>query len=113
MSPTFAALAEPSRYRIVELLRGGPRPVNLIGARLRMRQPQVSKHLKVLNEAGLVAVEQRAQERVYQLRAQPLRELHAWLERYRRIWDERFEVLDEILVELKTKESADGRKRKK
>jgi DNA-binding transcriptional ArsR family regulator len=101
MVTTFAALAEPNRYRIVELLRGGARPVNDIGARLGLNQPQVSKHLKVLKAAGLVEVEQRAQQRVYDLRGEPLRELHAWLERYREFWEESFELLDGVLDELK------------
>src|SRR5215472_17306657 len=87
---TFAALAEPNRLRIVELLRAGPRAVNDIGERLHLNQPQVSKHLRVLKEAGLVEVQPRAQQRLYELRAQPLRRLHDWLERYRQVWEERF-----------------------
>jgi len=101
---TLAALAEPNRLRILELLRTGSRPVNDIGERLRLRQPQVSKHLRVLKDAGLVDVVPVAQQRVYQLRAQPLRQLHAWLERYRALWDERFAQLDELLEELKAKD---------
>src|SRR5215813_4574283 len=112
MIATFAALAEPNRFRIVELLRSGPRPVNDIGERLHLAQPQVSKHLRVLKNAGLVDVEPRAQQRLYALRAQPLRRLHDWLERYRRIWDERFDQLDELVEELKAKEKSDGRKKR-
>ena len=97
---TFAALAEPNRFRIVELLRAGPRTVNEIGDRLDLNQPQVSKHLRVLKEAGLVEVEPRAQQRGYELRARPRRELHDWPERYRKLWDARFEALDELLEEL-------------
>ena len=97
---TFAALAEPNRYRIVELLRSGPRSVNDIGERLQLNQPQVSKHLRVLKEAGLVDVEPRAQQRLYELRARPLQKLHDWLERYRRLWDERYQQLDELVREL-------------
>ena len=63
----------------------------------------------MLKEAGLVEVEPRAQQRLYELRAQPLRELHEWLERYRQVWDARFEELDELVEELK--EKSDGRKR--
>ena len=112
MIETFAALAEPNRFRIVELLRGGPRPVNDIGERLGLSQPQVSKHLKVLKDVGLVDVEPRAQQRLYELRAQPLRRMHGWLERYRRVWDERFDELDGVIAELREKEKHDGRKRK-
>ena len=110
---TFAALAEPNRFRIVELLRSGPRAVNDIGERLHLNQPQVSKHLRLLKEAGLVDVQPRAQQRLYELRPQPLRRLHDWLDRYRQIWDARFENLDELVEELKEKEKVDGRKKRK
>lgn len=113
MLETFAALAEPNRFQIVELLRSGPRPVNDIGGRLRLNQPQVSKHLRILKEAGLVDVQARAQQRVYELRPQPLRQLYGWLERYRQLWDDRFGQLDEVINELTRKEMANGRKRKK
>jgi DNA-binding transcriptional ArsR family regulator len=109
MNPeTFLALGEPNRFRIVELLRTGPRPVNDIGDRLGLRQSQVSQHLKVLKEVGLVEVEPRAQRRLYRLRAQPLKQLHKWLDRYRLIWEERLEQLDEIVEELKRKEKSDA-----
>lgn len=104
----FAALGEPNRFRIVELLRTGARPVNDIGSRLRLRQSQVSQHLKVLKHVGLVQVEPRAQQRLYALRAQPLKQFHDWLDRYRRIWEERFEQLDELVEELERTEKADA-----
>jgi DNA-binding transcriptional ArsR family regulator len=109
MNPqTLAALGEPNRLRIIELLRAGPRPVNDIGRRLRLRQSQASQHLKVLKDVGLVEMEPRAQQRFYRLRAQPLRQLQRWLDRYRHIWEERFEQLDEIVEELKLKEESDA-----
>jgi DNA-binding transcriptional ArsR family regulator len=113
MVETFAALAEPTRFRIVELLRAGPRSVNDIGERLQLNQPQVSKHLRVLRHAGLLDVEPRAQQRLYGLRARPLREIHDWLERYRQFWDDRFDELDQLIEELKAKEKAHDRRRKK
>jgi len=113
MLETLAALSEPNRFRIVELLRAGPRPVNDIGERLRLTQPQVSKHLRVLKEAGLVDVQPRAQQRLYELRPQPLRRLHDWLERYRQLWDARFAELDGIIEELRRKEMSHGRKSRK
>lgn len=113
MKNTFAALADPNRFRIVELLRSGPRPVNDIGERLRLNQPQVSKHLRVLREAGLVDVAPRAQQRVYELRPQPLRELDTWLERYRRLWDVRFGQLDDLVDELKQQEKPHARRKRK
>lgn len=100
MVETFAALAEPNRLRIVELLRSGARSVNEIGDRLDLRQPQVSKHLRVLKEAGLVAMEPRAQQRVYELRPRQLRQIQDWLDRYREIWDARFGAMDQLLAEL-------------
>jgi len=109
----FIALAEQNRYRIVELLRAGPLPVNDISTRLRLNQPQVSKHLRVLKEAGVVGAEARAQQRVYELRPEPLRDMHDWLERYRRVWDARFEQLNDLVVELVEKEKADARRKKK
>jgi DNA-binding transcriptional ArsR family regulator len=110
---TLAALTEPNRFRIVELLRSGPRPVNEIVDGLQLYQVQVSKHLRVLKAAGLVDVQPRAQQRLYALRAQSLLELHDWLEKYRRLWDARFQEMDELIDELKRKEKLDGRKSKK
>ena len=113
MIETFAALAEPNRFRIVELLRSGPRSVNDIGERLHLNQPQVSKHLRVLREAGIVSAQQRAQQRLYELRAQPLRLLDDWLEQYRHVWETRFEELDQLIEELKPQEKSHGRKHSK
>jgi DNA-binding transcriptional ArsR family regulator len=100
MMATLAALAEPNRLRIVELLRGGPRPVGEIGSRLRLHQPQVSKHLRVLKEAGLVEARTDAQRRLYELRPQALFELHAWLEPYRRYWSARLGALERRLESM-------------
>jgi len=97
---TFSALAEPNRLQIVELLRHRPLPVGQIADRLRLGQPQVSKHLRVLSEAGLVHARPVAQQRIYALRAEPLKELDDWLEKYRRTWGERFEQLDDVLRDL-------------
>ncbi len=115
MQATFAALADPNRFRIVELLRDGPRAVNDIGERLTLNQPQVSKHLRVLKEAGLVDVEPRAQQRLYGLRAEPLGALREWLEGYRQLWEERLDGMDELIEELKDreKEKPHGRKKKR
>jgi DNA-binding transcriptional ArsR family regulator len=104
MMATLRALAEPSRFQIVELLRDGPRPVGDMVHRLRLRQPQVSKHLRVLSAAGLVEVRVDAQRRIYALRPAPLRELEVWLERYRRLWEANFQRLDALLEGLKTGE---------
>jgi DNA-binding transcriptional ArsR family regulator len=100
MIETLRALAEPNRLQIVELLRTGPRPVGEMVRRLRLRQPQVSKHLRVLTDAGLVGVRVDAQRRIYALRAGPLQQLEKWLETYRQHWESNFQGLDSLLEEL-------------
>jgi len=98
MNPvTFSALSEPHRLEIVELLRGKPHPVNEIVIKLNMNQPQVSKHLKVLADAGLVEVRPFAQKRFYKLSPLPFQELDKWIARYRKLWEERFSRLDQLL----------------
>src|SRR5580693_2595051 len=112
MMATLRALAEPNRFQIVELLRDGPRPVGDMVDRLGLRQPQVSKHLRVLSEAGLVDVRVDAQRRIYALRPAPLQELEVWLERYRSLWEDNFQRLDALLDELKTQELKATRKKR-
>src|ERR1700736_2022398 len=112
MLETFRALAEPNRFQIVELLRDGPRPVGDMAHRLGLRQPQVSKHLRVLSDAGLVDVRIDAQRRIYALRPAPLQELEVWLERYRRLWEGSFQRLDALLHDLKTQELKATRKKR-
>jgi DNA-binding transcriptional ArsR family regulator len=109
MIETLQALAEPNRFQIVELLRDGPRAVGDMVDHLGLRQPQVSKHLRVLSDAGLVDFRVDAQRRIYALRPAPLKELEAWIERYRRIWEANFQRLDGVLAELKAKEKKRGR----
>lgn len=101
MIETFTALAEPNRYRIVEFLRAGAAPVGRVSQELGIRQPQASKHLQVLKEAGLVTVQPVAQQRLYQLSPARFQELDAWLASYRALWVERFAELDEVIAELK------------
>jgi DNA-binding transcriptional ArsR family regulator len=108
---TFAALGEPNRYRIVDLLRAGPRAVGEIGAQLGLNQPQVSKHLRVLKQAGIVDVQPQAQQRLYELRAEPLRAMADWLERYRDIWQARVDELAAVIEEIKAKEKRHARKK--
>ena len=96
---TYAALAEPNRREILDLLRGGERSVNDLVDRLTLSQPGVSKHLKVLREAGLVAVRPDGKRRWYGLRAEPLAEVAGWLEPYRRHWSQRLDALEQHLEE--------------
>lgn len=83
---SFAVLAEPTRRDILDLLRDGERPVGDLVERLRLSQPAVSKHLRVLREAGLVDVRPDAQRRLYRLRPEPLAAMDEWLAPYRRLW---------------------------
>jgi DNA-binding transcriptional ArsR family regulator len=102
---TFELLAEPTRRRILDLLRDGERPVGELVDRLSMSQPAVSKHLRVLRDSGLVDVRVDAQRRVYRLRPEPLKEIDAWIEPYRRLWDRR---LDRLERHLKTMDGTKG-----
>ena len=104
MNATLTALAEPNRFQIVELLSRGPLGVGAIAQELRLRQPQASKHLRVLSEAGLVEVQPIAQQRIYRLRPEPFRELDSWLESYRRLWEDRMDRFEDVLQELQEKE---------
>jgi len=101
---TLYALAEPNRMKIIELLREGPLMVGEVADRLHLRQPQVSKLLKILSEAGLVDVQVDANRRIYRIRLEPLIELDDWLESFRGMWEERFDRLSDYLDHLKKNE---------
>jgi DNA-binding transcriptional ArsR family regulator len=93
----FSALSDPARRRILELLRGRERSVNELVQCLKLSQPGVSKHLRVLREAGLVRVRPEGQRRLYGLRAEPLAELDEWLAPYREYWGGRLDALEQHL----------------
>ena len=93
----FDVVAEPHRRRILDLLRQGERPVGVLVAELGISQPAVSKHLRVLREAGLVDVRADAQRRLYRLRPEPLREIDEWLTPYRIAWRDRLDALERRL----------------
>lgn len=94
----FAVLSEPNRVDIVELLYKHPRTVNEIAGLLKLNQPQTSKHLRVLADAGVVDVTPIENKRMYALRPQPFKELDKWLEKYRNMWETRFDRLDKLLA---------------
>jgi DNA-binding transcriptional ArsR family regulator len=100
----FNAVAEPRRRDILDLLAEGELPVNDLAVLLDLAQPQVSKHLKVLREVGLVDVRGEGRQRLYRLNGQPLKPIHDWVSSYQEAWEERFQSLDQLLVELKQKE---------
>jgi DNA-binding transcriptional ArsR family regulator len=112
MTPTtFSALAEPHRLEIVELLRENPRPVGEIVNKLHLNQPQVSKHLKVLADSGLVQVTPQANVRIYGLAPEKFKEMDEWVKRYRKLWEIRFDRLDALLREEKKKLKKGGDKK--
>ena len=96
---TFDVLAEPTRRRILDLLLERERPVGELVKRLKLSQPGVSKHLRVLRDAGLVSVRNEAQRRIYGVRPEPLEEIAEWLEPYRKLWAERLDALEQHLDE--------------
>jgi DNA-binding transcriptional ArsR family regulator len=93
MEAVLRALADESRRTMLETLAGGPATVGELAARLPIARPGVSRHLRVLREAGLVEVRQQAQRRVYSLRLEPIAELDEWLGRYRQLWEQRLDAL--------------------
>ena len=97
MPTTLQVLAEPRRQAILDLLRDGELPVGELVERLRMSQPAVSKHLRVLREAGLVEVRADAQRRLYRIRPEPLAELDDWLASYRKLWTKSLDRLEDHL----------------
>jgi DNA-binding transcriptional ArsR family regulator len=104
----FNAVAEPRRRQILDLLAAGERPVNdLVGA-LGLAQPQVSKHLRVLREVGMVRVREDGRQRLYRVDARALKPIHDWVKGYERMWSERFDRLDAVLEDLKRQDEGDG-----
>jgi DNA-binding transcriptional ArsR family regulator len=102
---TFELLAEPTRRRILDLLRERSRPVGELVDALGLSQPGVSKHLRVLREGGLVRARADAQRRIYEIRPEPLAELDAWLEPYRALWAGRLDALERHLDEHDDREA--------
>ncbi|HLW71353.1 MAG TPA: metalloregulator ArsR/SmtB family transcription factor [Candidatus Binataceae bacterium] len=113
LSTTFAALSDPTRRAILARLAAGERSVGELAAPFAMSLPAISKHLKVLERAGLIARSRDAQWRPCRLAVAPLKDVADWLEHYRRFWEESFDRLDEYLKELKNKQNKEkkhGRK---
>jgi DNA-binding transcriptional ArsR family regulator len=112
LSATFAALADPTRRAILARLASGERSVTELAEPFDMSMPAVSKHLRVLERAGLIVRGREAQWRPCRLEAAPLKEVAEWAERYRTIWEQRLDRLENYLQELKTKERKHVRKRR-
>ena len=112
LSSTFAALADPTRRAILARLALGETSVTELAQPFEMSLPAVSKHLKVLERAGLIARSREAQWRPCRIEAAPLKDVAEWAEPYRRFWEESFDRLEAYLLEMQTKENADARSRK-
>ena len=108
MTTIFETLADPTRRQILDLLRQRPRLVGELADLVGISQPGISKHLRVLRDAGLVEVRQDAQRRWYELRPEPLVELDRWLQPYRQMLEERFDRLDNLLEEMNEEENDHG-----
>jgi len=104
----FNAVAEPRRRQILDALVDGELPVNDLVGRLGLAQPQVSKHLRVLREVGVVRVREDGRRRLYRLNGAALRPVHDWVKAYEQTWSERFDQLDVVLEELKQTEGENG-----
>jgi DNA-binding transcriptional ArsR family regulator len=100
----FNAVAEPRRRQILGLLAGGERPVNDMVGLLGLGQPQVSKHLRVLREVGLVRVREDGRQRMYRLDGRALKPVHDWVKEFERTWNDRFDLIDGVLDELQREE---------
>jgi len=109
---TFAALADPTRRAILARLAKGEASVGELAEPFEMSQPAISKHLKVLERAGLISRGRDAQRRPCRLEAGPLRDADAFLERYREIWEHQFEALDDVLEDLKRAERSKSKRRR-
>jgi len=103
----FNAVAEPRRRQILDLLADGERPVGDLVRELGLDQPQVSKHLRVLREVGLVDVRDQGRQRLYRLNGLALKPIHDWVKSYERLWSDRFELLDDVLHDLEKEQHDD------
>lgn len=111
LTSTFAALADPTRRAILTRLSKGERSVSDLAQPFEMTLPAISKHLKVLEKAGLIERSRTAQYRPCKLNAKPLREAAKWVEQYRQFWEERFDRLDDYLAEIQDKQPPERKKR--
>ena len=111
LDATFAALADPTRRAILARLASGQASVKDLARPFAMSQPAISKHLKVLERAGLISRRREAQRRPSRIEAQPLAEASGWLEGYRRFWEGRFRRLDALLEELKAREKKSAKRK--
>ena len=104
----FNAVAEPRRRQLLDLLAAGERPVSDLVELTGLAQPQVSKHLRVLRDVGAVDVREDGRRRLYRVNGRALKPIHDWISDYEQLWSERFDVLDDVLAELRREEEGDA-----
>lgn len=104
MQLTLQIISEPNRFNIVELLKKGPRSVSEIVQALKIGQPQVSRHLRILGEAGLVQSRTKGQLRIYSLEAQPFQDLDAWFDSFSILWEQRLDNFEDYMLDIKRRE---------
>ena len=109
-SDVYNAIAEPQRRDIIDLLTKGELPVNDIAEMLEMKQPQTSKHLRVLKEVGLVTVRKEGKQRLYQLNSHELKPVYEWVHSFQHLWQQRYDQLDDYLAQLQQKGDIDDGK---
>lgn len=104
MQSALFTIAEPNRFNIIELLKRKPYSVNELVKELKLGQPQVSRHLRILSEAGLVQVSRKAQQRIYSLEPQPFQELDIWFDSFSQLWEDRLDQFESYLSNLDSEE---------
>lgn len=111
LDATFAALSDPTRRAILAMLATGETSVNDLAKPFKMSQPAISKHLKVLERAGLISTSSDKQRRPRRIEAGPLKEANEWLEKYREFWEARYDKLDDLLEEMKAEQANKAEKK--
>jgi DNA-binding transcriptional ArsR family regulator len=112
-SDAFNAVAEPQRRQILTLLATGEQSVNDIAAALGLKQPQVSKHMRVLKEVGLVGVRALGQQRLYALKGKGIKPIHDWVSTFEQYWNKTLDQMDDYLKDIQSREKTDGRKQRR
>ena|SRR5579859_7504753 len=108
----FQAIADPTRREIINLIAFGSLNLNAIAENFDVSRPAISQHIKVLTECGLIIIKKQGRERYCEARLQPLNEVSTWIERYRQLWDEQFESLDQLLLRMQTPKKRPGKKKR-
>ena len=108
----FQAIADPNRREIINLISDKALTLNAIADNFNVSRPAISQHIKILTECGLVVIRQQGRERYCEARLRPLQEVSGWLEKYRQAWETQFDVLDDVLEDLKKKNARPGKKKR-